>query len=51
MKGYRTYLIGAGLALLAAAHYIFPTIVNDQLYLTLQGVLTGAGLAALRAAV
>ena len=48
LKGYKTYAIALGLAVLAATHYL--GFIPESLYQTLQSVLLGGGLAALRAA-
>ena len=49
MTGYRTYLIAAAIAGLAAVHYL--GYINDQAYQTLVGLFGAGGLAALRAGV
>jgi hypothetical protein len=49
MNGYKTYLVAAAIAGLAAVHYL--GYINDQLYQTLVGVFGAGGLAALRAGV
>ena len=49
MKGYRTYLVAAVMVIVAGLHA--QGYITDSLYTTLQGVLLGGGLAALRAGV
>ena len=49
LKGYRTYLIAAGIAANAVLHYL--GFIDDALYQTINMTLTGGGLASLRAAV
>lgn len=49
LAGYRTYLVAIGIAVAAGFHYL--GYLNDNLYQTVVGVLTGGGLASLRAAV
>lgn len=47
LRGYKTYLTAAGIALVSGAHYL--GWVNDSLFQAIMGVLMGGGLAALRA--
>lgn len=49
MKGYRTYLVGAVMVILAGLKAL--GYITEPVYQTLMGLLTGAGLAALRAAI
>lgn len=49
LKGYRTYLTAAGIAIAAGLHYL--GYISDDLFRTIELVLAGGGLAALRAAV
>ena len=49
MKGYRTYIIAALMVILSGLHA--QGYITDALYTTLQGILLGGGLAALRAGV
>ena len=49
MKGYRTYLVAAVMVIVAGLHA--QGYISDSLYTTLQGILLGGGLAALRAGV
>ena len=46
MAGYKTYLVGAAMVILAGLHS--QGYLNDSTYQSIQGLLTGAGLAFLR---
>ena len=46
MAGYKTYMVGAAMVLLAGLHS--QGYINDSTYQSLQGLLTGGGLAFLR---
>jgi len=48
LAGYRTYIIATLIGLLSAAHFL--GYVDANTYQTFLGLLTGGGLAALRAA-
>lgn len=48
LKGYRTYISAACLVIAAGLHAL--GYISDSVYETLQGLLLGGGLAALRAA-
>lgn len=49
LKGWKTYLISAAMVIVAGLHA--QGYITDALYSTLQGILLGGGLAALRAGV
>ena len=49
LSGYKSYLVAAAMVVLAGLHS--QGYINDSLFVTLQGVLLGGGIAALRAAV
>ena len=49
LRGYRTYLVAALMVILSGLQA--QGYVTDTLYTTLQGILLGGGLAALRAGV
>ena len=49
MKGYRTYIIAALMVILSGLQA--QGYITESLYGTLQGILLGGGLAALRAGV
>ena len=46
MSGYRTYIIAAAMVLLGGLHS--QGYLNDSMYQSFQGLLTGGGLAFLR---
>jgi len=49
LSGYKSYLVAAAMVVLAGLHA--QGYINDSLFVTLQGVLLGGGVAALRSAI
>lgn len=49
LKGYRSYLVGFGMVVVAGLKAL--GYINEQVYQALMGVLVGGGVAALRAAI